>query len=119
MIHPQAQFHRRLVLFRDGARRLGIGDLANGRVRRIGVDPVTDKDTPPYIDKKTLNVNADAIVTGSLKFAGDYYPEGCLYGGTLVPEYHDFLTSVQAADLRAAKSPSKSRRLKRAGRDAP
>jgi len=88
----------------DGVHRMSIGDLANGRVRRIGTDSITDKDTPQYIDRKTLNVNADAIVTGSLKFAGDYYPEGCLYGGTLVPEYHDFLTSVQAADLRVAKS---------------
>jgi len=87
----------------DGVRRMGIGDLANGRVRQISVDPITDKDTPQYIDRKTLNVNADAIVTGSLKFAGDYYPEGCLYGGTLVPEYHDFLTSVQAVDLKDAK----------------
>jgi CO/xanthine dehydrogenase Mo-binding subunit len=87
----------------DGARRLGIGDLADGRVRRIALDQVTDRETPPYIDRKTLNVNADAIVTGTLKFAGDYYPQDCLYGGMLVPGYHDHLTDIQSADLERSK----------------
>ncbi len=87
----------------DGTHRMGIGELADGRVRRIAVEPMTGKDIPPYEDRKTLNVNADAIVTGTLKFAGDYYPDDCLYGATLDPDYHDFLTGVQEADLETAR----------------
>lgn len=100
----------------DGERRLGIGDLANGRVRRVAIDPVSEDEIPAYVDRKTPNVNAEAIVTGTLKFAGDYYPDDCLYGGFLVPEYHDFLTKVRSADLQKSKEVAGIEAVYKAGR---
>jgi nicotinate dehydrogenase subunit B len=77
----------------DSSRRIGIGDLADGRVRRMTLDrDDAFVPLPTYIDKGTLSVHAEAVVTGTLQYTGDLTVEGCLYGGLLIPPYHHHLT---------------------------
>jgi isoquinoline 1-oxidoreductase len=83
---------------------IGIGELADGRVRRVVVDPVSDSaDMPAYIDRGTFNANGEAIVTGTLRYTGDYLPEGCLYGAYVTQEYHRQLSRLRIVSLREAR----------------
>ena len=41
---------------------------------------------------------AEAIVTGTRIYAGDHFPDGCLYGAYLLPEYHAGSTKLLSAD---------------------
>lgn len=87
---------------RDGAVRIAIGELVDGS--SLIAAPDTDlKPRREYVDRETLNVNGEAIVTGTLQYAGDLYPEGCLYGGKLRPVFHKTLTELVDADIGAAK----------------
>ncbi len=61
------------------------------------------KHNPPYIDRKTPAVNAEAIVTGSLQYAGDLFPGQCLYGAFLNSDYHIHLSQLESVDLEAAR----------------
>jgi len=96
-----------IVNKRDRSKRIGIGELADGQVRRVKVDPVTNTaEMPQYEDRRSLNVNAEAIVTGTQTFTADLYPEGCLYGGVVIPDYHWFSTRLRSAKrARARKLP--------------
>ncbi len=89
----------------DSSRRIAMGDLVDGSVRTTTLDleaaPAPARD---YVDRGTLNVNGEAIVTGTLQYAGDLYPEGCLYGGKLRPRDHASLTEMMSASVRAARS---------------
>ncbi len=104
---PEALEYRdgEIVDTEDPSRRVGIGDLADGRVRRLKVDPETDASRlPAYVDRGTPNVNAEAIVTGTLMYAGDYLPEGCVYGAYLSPVNHPPLARLRAALLPEARA---------------
>ncbi len=88
----------------DSAQRIGIGDLANGQVRRMNLAADDSSVRPPaYIDKGTLSVHAEAIVTGTLQFTGDLTVEGCLYGGLLIPPYHHHMTRLLDKKLNKAR----------------
>ncbi len=49
------------------------------------------------------NVKSEAIVTGTLTFAGDLFPGDVSYGSWLVPEFHSHMTVLDEADLDAAR----------------
>ncbi len=83
-----------------------VSQLVNddGTVRLATVDyHEAKKHNPPYIDRKTTAVNAEAIVTGSLKYTGDLFPDQCHYGAWLVPPYHIHLSTLESVDLEAAR----------------
>jgi len=102
----------------DPTRRTGIGELADGRVRRVIVDPEDDSHRlPVYVDRGTRNVNAEAIVTGTLAYAGDYQPEECVYGAFITPDHHWPLARLRIVSLREARSTPGVVRVQRAGRD--
>jgi CO/xanthine dehydrogenase Mo-binding subunit len=85
-------------------RRIGIGELADGTVRRVTLDNNGSYPEPPkYVDKGTLSVHAEAIVTGTLEFPGDLKVEGCLYGGLLIPPYHHHETELLNKKLNKAR----------------
>jgi CO/xanthine dehydrogenase Mo-binding subunit len=93
-----------VVVASDPSRRIGIGDLADGQVRRVGVEAAGDPvPAPAYVDRGNGNVNAEAIVTGTLRYTGDYHPEGCVYGALLTPAYHATQTRLLLADLASAR----------------
>jgi len=85
--------------------RVAIGDLADGTVRVAAIDPDTAHDVRrPYVDKGSLAANAEAIVTGTLTYAGDLFPGECPYGALLCPPYFPQLTKLQSADLKVARN---------------
>ena len=98
------------LVYRDGAVvgkkdptvRLPIGELADGTVHLDTIDPtVSYSSKTRYVDRKTANVNGQAIVTGTLIYTGDLFPGDCSYGALLSPEYHIHSTKVEAADFAA------------------
>jgi len=90
---------------RDESRRMGIGELADGRVRHMRVDNVdAAPQLWPYRDYETPNVNTEAIVTGTLMFTGDYHPDGCIYGVFATPAYHHTETRFRVANILGARA---------------
>jgi nicotinate dehydrogenase subunit B len=92
----------KIISLVDESQQVDIGELANGQVKRLRTEIIDNQDIPEYVDMKTLNVRADAIVTGSEMYSGDYLPDGCLYGGSLIPPFHDYLTRPISVGLDAA-----------------
>lgn len=93
--------------FVDGAgrSRLSIADLVENKLQITEIDPDLEPDPlPEYVDRQTLNVNGEAIVTGAQIFAGDLYPEGCLYGDRLQSPYHAKLSRMVEIDTRPAEN---------------
>lgn len=87
----------------DRALRIGIGELADTAVQISRIDVATlPEPARQYVDQATLNVNGEAIVAGTLQYAGDVYPVGCLYGARLRPELHRTVTRLLAAETSAA-----------------
>lgn len=90
----------------DGERpdvRIGIGELADGAVHLPAAEFVESyASETPYSDPGTGNVNAEAIVTGTLRYAGDLFPGEVAYASWLLPDYHTQLTRLAGADLDAA-----------------
>jgi nicotinate dehydrogenase subunit B len=100
------------LVYREGSiadaqnpsRRVAIGMLADGTVRVATINPEDAHDRmPAYVDKGTLAVNAEAIVTGTLTYAGDLFPGECDYGDLLCPPYFRSLTRIETADLDRAR----------------
>jgi len=82
--------------------RLGIGELVDGKVHLPTADFVEAYvSSNPYTDRGAANVNAEAIVTGTLRYTGDLFPGEVAYASWLLPEYHTQLTRLQSADLDA------------------
>ena len=105
-VEPEDLEYRRgeIVSRQANGPRIAIGDLVDGLARTSMVFPEAHSEPPiEYVDKETLNVNGEAIVTGTLKYAADHYPEGCLYGGKLRPPSHDWLTELVSAETADAK----------------
>jgi len=99
------------LIYRDGAvvgrrrrdLRVGIGDLADGAVHLPMADIGVPGPSPNrYTDLGTLNVNAEAIVTGTQVYTGDLFPGSVAYASWLLPEYHVQLTRLESADLDGA-----------------
>ncbi len=87
--------------------RVKIGELGDGSLRVGSVDPeagaeLARKRRTKYLDRGTPNVNAKAIVTGTLKYTADLFPGECAYGAFALPEYYRPLTGIEAADFEAA-----------------
>ena len=87
--------------------RVGIGELGDGSLRVGLVDPeagakLARKQRTTYVDRGTPNVNATAIVTGTLKYTADLFPGECVYGAFALPEFFRPLTGIEAADFAAA-----------------
>ncbi len=97
-------------------RRLGIGELGPG-VRELSAGDLetTAGDLPPYVDRGTPSVEAEAIVTGTKSYAGDLRAGDCLYGGFLLPEYHAQRTELLEIDLAPAENVPGLVKLERIG----
>lgn len=104
---PAAELEYRggdIVVGNDPSRRIGIGELADGQVRRIRVDTENNPvSLPAYVDRGSLNVNAEAIVSGTHKYTGDYHPEGCVYGAFVPADYHARQTRLRRVDVEVAR----------------
>lgn len=88
----------------DSTKRIAIGDLVDRSNETVAFDLETELEPGlEYSDHATLNVNGEAIVTGTLRYAGDLYPDGCLYGGKLRPRNHASLTELVKVDTRAVR----------------
>lgn len=86
------------------SRRLGIGRLGDGFRELTASDlEAAAGELPPYVDRRTPSVEAEAIVTGTKQFAGDIKTGDCLYGAFLVPEYHSRRTRLLEIDLEPAR----------------
>lgn len=80
-------------------------DLGNGETVFMEINPKTATARQKfYVDLEIPNVNAEKIVTGQLKYAGDVDLPGIKYAGWLIPPYHPRLTRIQDLDLKAAQS---------------
>jgi len=88
---------------KDVSLRLGIGDFADGTVHLATID-ASNRFTGKlkYTDRKTPNVRGEAIVTGTLTYAGDLFPGEVPYGSWPLPEYHTQLTQLESADFKSA-----------------
>ncbi len=87
----------------DESRAIGIGALGDGVPREAVIDPAAMPAAElEYVDRGTLRIGGEEIVTGRRIYAGDLEVEGCVYGGMLLPPYHDHSTKILDADLAAA-----------------
>ena len=99
------EYHQGEIVGRqDKIKRIAIGELVGDSYEIAAIDPDAELEhNREYVDHATLNVNGEAIVTGTLQYAGDLYPDGCLYGGKLRPRNHASLTELVKADTRAVR----------------
>ncbi|MCU0304451.1 MAG: molybdopterin-dependent oxidoreductase [Thermoanaerobaculales bacterium] len=103
----------------DPSVRLPIGELADGTVHVGTIDPrVPWESSTRYVDRGTPNVNAEAIVTGTLVYTGDLFPGECSYGAVAEPEYHWMLSKVSSVDIPAAVATPGVEHADRLGRTA-
>lgn len=79
-------------------------ELGRGDTIVMNIDPGAKSSGKRYTDYKIPNVNAKAIVTGSLKYVGDIKKPGMLYAGWLCPPYHKKLTRLKSVDLEEARA---------------
>ena len=75
----------------------------------------SDRVTLEYKDLGLDNVNAESIVTGTLKYAGDLKLPGTLYADWHIPPYHRKLTRLKSVDLSEAQATSGVSRVERIG----
>ena len=107
----------------DPSVRIAIGELGDGSLRAGLVDPTSASSMArrlrtSYVDQRTANVNAEAIVTGTLRYTADLFPGECDYGAFLLPEYFKPLTRVESVDLAASKRTPGVHDARTAGRTA-
>lgn len=104
---PEADLEYRagiIVDRNDPSTRVGIGELVDGNVRLASIDPDSvHVEIPKYVDKGTPAANGEAIVTGTLTYAGDVFPGECDYGSFLLPKYHVWMTELLSVDLEGAR----------------
>jgi len=83
---------------------INASELGSGEVVMMTIDPsVSSSSTKKYVDLGITNVNAEKIVTGTLKYAGDMSVPGMLYADWLTPPYHRRQTRLQTVNLNAAR----------------
>ena len=101
----ELKYQKGKIVDKNGAVQITIAELADEPLQITTIDPDLRRDPlPPYVDKETLNVNGEAIVTGTQVYAGDLYPEGVLYGGKLRSPFHYKLSRLQEVDTAAAEA---------------
>jgi len=105
---PTKELHYRraeIIRLEDPEARVSIFELGSGEAMLLGVgSEESSPSSKEYKDRGLANVNARAIVTGALKYAGDINVEGCLYGAFLTPPYHPKLTKLLSAELSEARA---------------
>ncbi len=79
-------------------------ELGHGDISFMDIDPQAKPAGKTYTDLKIPNVNAEAIVTGSLAYVGDLKKPGMLYAGWFTPPYHTRLTTLKSVDLGAVRA---------------
>jgi len=79
-------------------------ELGRGETVILNIDTTTSSTGRQYVDHEIANVNAETIVTGTLKYVGDLHMPGMLYAGWLCQPYHRNLTKIQSVDMREAKA---------------
>lgn len=100
------------IIFKQGGiqfknrpqKRLNPFEIHGNKVIWMKLDPqFSAGGTKEYKDLGLYNVNAEAIVTGTLKYAGDMKIPNTLYADWLIPPYHPRLTHLISADLTEAQ----------------
>lgn len=86
----------------ETSKLVSASELGSGETFVIDIDPQTGTAAKQYTDLKIPNVNAEAIVTGSLKYVADLKKPGMLYAGFLCPPYHKTLTRLKSLDAEDA-----------------
>jgi len=93
-------------------------ETGRGEIVYMTLDPQassSDRVTLEYKDLGLDNVNAESIVTGTLKYAGDLKLPGTLYADWHIPPYHRKLTRLKSVDLSDAQATSGVSRVERIG----
>ncbi len=83
------------------ASQLGKGEIVKLNIPPGGGNAAGSKQ---YEDRGILNVNAEAIVTGSLEYVADVKLAGTLYGAWQIHPYHQTLTKLESADCKEAQT---------------
>ena len=89
-----------------------------GTIVSINVDPMASSSqrvTLEYKDLGLYNVDAESIVTGTLKYAGDLKLPGTLYADWHISPYHRKLSRLKSVDLANAQATSGVLRVERIG----
>lgn len=103
---------------RDPERVIKPIKTGRGEIVYMTLDPQassSDRVTLEYKDFGLDNVNAESIVTGTLKYAGDLKLPGTLYADWHIPPYHRKLTHLKSVDLSEAQATSGVSRVERIG----
>ncbi|MGD8537342.1 MAG: molybdopterin-dependent oxidoreductase [Candidatus Aminicenantes bacterium] len=75
----------------------------------------SNRETPEFKDLGLFNVDAESIVTGTLKYAGDLKLPGTFYADWYISPYHWKLTRLKSVDLAGAQATSGVVRAERIG----
>ncbi len=86
----------------DESRSVAIGALGDGETREARIEDETSAEVLEYVDRQTPRIGGEDIVTGRRRYAGDVEVDDCVYGGMLLPPYHDHSTKLLDVDLTAA-----------------
>ena len=85
-------------------KKLSPFDIHGNKIIYMKLDPqVSTAGAKEYKDLGLFNVNAEAIVTGTLKYTADLKLPQSYYADWLVPPYHPRLTHLKSADLTEAR----------------
>lgn len=93
-------------------------ETGRGKIVYMTLDPQassSDRVTLEYKDLGLHNVDAESIVTGTLKYAGDLKLPGTLYADWHIAPYHRKLTRLKSVDLSEAQATSGVSRVERIG----
>jgi isoquinoline 1-oxidoreductase len=93
-------------------------ETGRGEIVYMTLDPQassSDRVALEYKDLGLHNVDAESIVTGTLKYAGDLKLPGTLYADWHIAPYHRKLTRLKSVDLTEAQATSGVSRVERIG----
>ncbi len=79
-------------------------ELGRGETVILNIDTKASSTGKQYVDLEIANVNAEAIVTGTLKYVGDLHEPGMFYAGWLCQPYHHTKTRLLSAKMDAAQA---------------
>jgi isoquinoline 1-oxidoreductase len=88
---------------REKGKLIDAHELGRGEAVLLNIDTTTASTGKQYVDLEIDNVNAEAIVTGTLKYVGDLHKPGMLYAGWLCQTYHPNGAKLLSADMDAAR----------------
>jgi len=92
------------VQFKNQSPKMSPFEIHGNKVITMKLDPqFSAAGVKKYKDLGLYNVNAEAIVTGTMKYSGDMKIPKALYADWFIPPYHPRLTHLKSVDLVAAQ----------------